>query len=641
MFGALCCLALLHVLLYPPFFGNSYSTPAIVLYELAALVAASLIFLRMRNSSGQDRRGWAVLLSAVISTGILDTLWSIFSRLNHGLPYPNWFDPFYLATYVLYIVAVGLLSSPLWRGRDRRWMFDAGALMAVSAGLLWHFVVPRTSDGSSLESAIGVAYLVLDLCFLGTVLSAVYTTRLTFRNGMILLAALTLAAGDAMYYFDAGAFDVSWLFGTWLLALAAAASPTASIPFPRVRISRPGVIPYVLVVVVGGITLLEMTRGRADELLLSGIVALALIVGRQILSLRQSLALQRSETAFREAVLEAQSELGLGMAILDGRRIVYANQAAERITGYSVEQLLGFDSFDDLIHGPETPEWALWLERPDVATDTTFTRPDGSIVDLEIVARRMGGPASSRLLLVARDVTARKQADHALAQAQKFEGLGALAGGVAHDFNNLLSTVLGNVGLLKMGELDEEADESVANIESAARRGAALTRSLLDFARIHPEHFAIEDLRECLLETASLARTALPVNVRLRIVPGPEPVFVRINRGQVIQAVLNLVLNARDAVGEEGEIHVALATRGDSAELSVRDSGSGMDEATLKRMFEPFFTTKTAGAGTGLGLAITQRTVREHGGRVTVESARGAGTTLTVVLPLATMAQAG
>ncbi|MEO8541048.1 MAG: ATP-binding protein, partial [bacterium] len=258
-----------------------------------------------------------------------------------------------------------------------------------------------------------------------------------------------------------------------------------------------------------------------------------------------------------------------------------------------------------------------------------------------VAARWMQTAGEPELLLVARDITARKQADHALAQAQRLEGLGALAGGVAHDFNNLLSTVLGNVGLLKLGELDDEARETVDNIQNAARRGAELTRSLLDFARVQPERTAITDLRSCLYETAALARTALPVNVWLKLEAGDEPLLVRLNQGQMIQAILNLILNARDAIGDAGEILVSLRQRGQFAELAIRDSGRGMDEATRRRIFEPFFTTKTAGAGTGLGLAITQRTIREHAGTVSVDSVEGSGTTITILLPLATVALAG
>lgn len=128
------------------------------------------------------------------------------------------------------------------------------------------------------------------------------------------------------------------------------------------------------------------------------------------------------------------------------------------------------------------------------------------------------------------------------------------------------------------------------------------------------------------------------MNVRLRVESGGHPVFVRVNRGLIIQALLNLVLNARDAVGEAGEIRLALRTAAENADVTISDSGAGMDAGTVKRMFEPFFTTKMPGAGTGLGLVITQRTIREHGGHIAVDSAPGEGTSITISLPLASTA---
>jgi signal transduction histidine kinase len=164
---------------------------------------------------------------------------------------------------------------------------------------------------------------------------------------------------------------------------------------------------------------------------------------------------------------------------------------------------------------------------------------------------------------------------------------------------------------------------------------------LLEFARPQPTSFLLEDLRECLVETVSLARPALPVNVALQFHAGEHPVRVRGSRGQLVQAFLNLIINAKDAIGVSGVIRLCLREEDGMAVVEVSDTGSGMDERTQERIFEPFFTTKTAGAGTGLGLAISQRTIREHRGTMSVVSAPGHGSTFTVTLPLAVLAQAG
>lgn len=636
-FLALCLLALAQIGVYFAVYGDGTSDLAIVIYKPAMLLACAFIALQLRKTTGRERQGWALLLLVTVAFGVLDVVWA-FAERDPDFPYPNWTDPFYLSAHAANVVAVGLLTSPLWRGRDRRWMFDAGALLAVAAGLLWHFVRPLTSDGSHLASAVGLAYLMVDLLMAGTILNALYAGRLTLRNALILAAALLQAAGDALFYYYVDVYDTAWLLGTWLIAMAAVTDPAIQFRAPRLRLVRAGLAPLAVVAVVAVATLLEMRAGEVEDLLLSGVVALGLVIARQIVSLRLALAEQRRETAFRETMLDAQSDLGFGISILEGERVIYANRAAERLTGRSFEQLTALDSITELFAGEQMPAWYRWLQSPEAPVEAPFTRPDGSVLELEIVARPMAGGARPRTLLIARDVTGRREELRAVVRAQKFEGLGALAGGVAHDFNNLLSTILGNAGLLEMGELDDEARVSVEAIEAAARRGAELTRSLLDYARTPADHSAVEDLRECVAETASLAKAALPVNVRLRVESGGHPVFVRVNRGLIIQALLNLVLNARDAVGEAGEIRLALRTAAENADVTISDSGAGMDAGTVKRMFEPFFTTKMPGAGTGLGLVITQRTIREHGGHIAVDSAPGEGTSITISLPLASTA---
>lgn len=636
-FLALCLLAITQIGVYFAVYGDGTSDLAIVIYKPAMLLACAFIALQLRKTAGRERQGWALLLLVTVAFGVLDVVWA-FAERDPDFPYPNWTDPFYLSAHAANVVAVGLLTSPLWRGRDRRWMFDAGALLAVAAGVLWHFVRPLTSDGSHFASAVGLAYLMVDLLMAGTILNALYASRLTLRNALILAAALLQAAGDALFYYYVDVYDTAWLLGTWLIAMAAVTDPAIQLRGPRLRLIRAGLAPFAVVAVVAMATLLEMRHGEVEDLLLSGVVALGLVIARQIVSLRLALTEQRRETAFRETMLDAQSDLGFGISILEGERVIYANRAAERLTGRSFEQLAALDSITELFTGEQTPAWYEWLQSPEAPVEAPFTRPDGSVLDLEIVARPMAGGARPRTLLIARDVTGRREELRAVVRAQKFEGLGALAGGVAHDFNNLLSTILGNAGLLEMGELDDEARVSVEAIEAAARRGAELTRSLLDYARTPADRSAVEDLRECIAETASLAKAGLPVNVRLRVEGGGHPVFVRVNRGLIIQALLNLVLNARDAVGDAGEIRLALRTAAENAEVAISDSGPGMDAGTVKRMFEPFFTTKMPGAGTGLGLVITQRTIREHGGHIAVDSAPGEGTSITISLPLASTA---
>ena len=633
--AALLIAAVLHTALYPAAYASSSSTAAILFYSVPGVVALTLSCWRLRRSAGVDRVGWSILAAAVLGTVMFDASWNVVSRLDEEPPYPSWFDAPYLVTYAMQIAAIGLLTSPLWRSRDRRWLFDAGVLLVVAAGLGWHIVLPRAGDGA-LTRWVSFAYIVLDLAFLGTALTGIYRGRITARNSLLLLVAITLAVADVAYYYYPLAYDSTWNVGHWLIALAAVLPPSLTLRVPPLRMIRSGALPYTAAAGMAVFTAFELQHENAVDLLLTCVAALGLVVVKQIVALRQALAIQRQETAFREAVLETQSDLGLAMVILEGRKVIFANKAAEQITGLHASQLSAMPSVQGLAFEADREDWDAWLADPSGPDDARLARPDGTVLEIEVVARWMHSAGDPRLLVVARDVTARRQAEVTLAHAQRLEGLGALAGGVAHDFNNLLAAILGNVGLLQMGELDDEAREVAASIETAARHGASLTRSLLDFSRPQPRQFTVEDLRDCLTEGVGLARTAFPANVRLRFEPGPVPIPVRGDSGQLVQAFLNLVLNARDAVGDTGDISITTRIVPGSAVVEVTDSGHGMDPETQGRIFEPFFTTKTRGAGTGLGLAISHRTIRDHRGTIEVRSTPGVGTTFTVTLPLST-----
>lgn len=236
---------------------------------------------------------------------------------------------------------------------------------------------------------------------------------------------------------------------------------------------------------------------------------------------------------------------------------------------------------------------------------------------------------------VATDVTERRRQDMTLAQAQKMESLGVMAGSVAHDFNNLLTAILGFAGLLKLSpSLDPRDREQLYHIEQAARRGADIAGRLLSFSRGGLARFVGVDLCAVVQETARLVSPTLPDRIRLVLDLPTRKVMVEGDDGQLQQALMNIVLNARDALGGVGTIHVQLGTQDDHACLLVTDDGPGIDEATRARIFEPFFTTKQPGSGTGLGLAITYGIVRGHKGDISLQSEVGAGTTFTMNFPL-------
>lgn len=237
---------------------------------------------------------------------------------------------------------------------------------------------------------------------------------------------------------------------------------------------------------------------------------------------------------------------------------------------------------------------------------------------------------------VATDVTGIARAEAALRQAQKMESLGLLAGGVAHDFNNILTTILGIADLLKRADLPEEDIERLKVLERAAYRGAQITQRLLAFARGGVEKVEKFDLRDLLGDVARLAGPSLPKTIEFQLELPNTPVYIEGDATQLHQAILNMVLNARDALQDRGgRVRLALSGGRDAATIRVEDDGPGMDEQTQLRLFEPFFTTKPKGAGTGLGLSIAYSVIQAHGGTISVQSRPGQGTKFAIRLPIA------
>jgi len=248
---------------------------------------------------------------------------------------------------------------------------------------------------------------------------------------------------------------------------------------------------------------------------------------------------------------------------------------------------------------------------------------------------------SGLVVLAIQDSSARGHLEEQLRQSQKMEALGMLAGGIAHDFNNLLTIISGYSQMMQLSNAGGELDRTALNeVLKACEHAAGLTAQLLAFSRRTPVQPQPIELSRLVDRTALLLRRLIGEQIDLRITNEPDAGFIYADPGQIQQVILNLAINARDAMPQGGSLAIRTrsASRGESSArsfvlLEVSDTGSGMDEETRSRLFEPFFTTKPAGSGTGLGLATVARIVKQFGGTIEVASRAGHGATFRVYLP--------
>lgn len=346
-----------------------------------------------------------------------------------------------------------------------------------------------------------------------------------------------------------------------------------------------------------------------------------------------------------------------------GPTIIYINAAAEEITGYRMDELIGRSP--RMLQGPDTDPAALHALRKGldagerVRADLLNYRKDGSQfwVEMTISPVTDSSGRRSHFVAVQRDITERKQNESTrreleaqLRQAQKMESIGTLAGGIAHDFNNILSAVLANVEFARADlPPDSPALAPLGQIRHASVRARALVQQILAFGRRQVQQLVDLPLAPIIEGAVNLLRSTLPASVRLDMRLTRARLAVTADPNQLEQVVLNICTNAWHALdGRPGVIEVGLDEapprssnlEGQAAEppgawahLWIRDTGCGMDEATRARVFEPFFTTKPVGQGTGLGLPVAHGIVAAHGGSMAVESAPGRGTTFHVYLP--------
>ena len=393
---------------------------------------------------------------------------------------------------------------------------------------------------------------------------------------------------------------------------------------------------------------------------------LLLVATTLVLSVRRR---KHAEEALREAnerfraILRAATDYSVIGTDLEGRIVVFSEGSrlmlgyrSDEVIGKSVEMLHdagelaaraaelgiapGFEVFAGAARrgGTETREW-------------TYLRKDGSRLTASLTVAAMRGTAGSLIgfIGIARDVTGQKRTEQQLLQSQKMESVGLLAGGVAHDFNNLLTPILGYAALF-LDDLppDDPRAEGMREIQAAAQRAADLTRQLLAFSRKQMLELELLRLGDVVRRAESMLRRTLGETIDIEVSVEPRLDAVRADAGQVEQVLLNLAINARDAMPGGGTLRIAARNvtldakdaqqhpelkPGPHALLEVSDTGTGMTPEVQRQLFEPFFTTKERGKGTGLGLSTVYGIVKQHGGVITAWSEPGRGSTFRIYLP--------
>jgi PAS domain S-box-containing protein len=363
-------------------------------------------------------------------------------------------------------------------------------------------------------------------------------------------------------------------------------------------------------------------------------------------------SLRQSEATFRAMV---EGTYGVYRASPDGT-ILMANPELAKMLGYSSEEeLLLLNLATDIFQSGEYS--ARLLDQPGqlkqfARIESHWKRKDGQSITVEISGRPVQDDAGNLLYfeVIVENVSRLRGVEHRLRHVQKMEAVGRLAGGIAHDFNNVLGVIIGYAEMLQQKAApDEQISELAAHIFKAAERGGTLTRQLLAFSRQQVLEPRVINIREHILGIQKLLQRVLGEDIRLVVNTEGSPINLRADPTQLEQVIMNLVVNARDAMPSGGRLSIETseahldheyclrnpeARPGDYARIAINDTGCGMSSEVQMRLFEPFFTTKESGKGTGLGLATVYGILKQSGGHITVYSEVGQGTTFKIYLPL-------
>ncbi|MDE3097578.1 MAG: hypothetical protein KGK07_16450, partial [Chloroflexota bacterium] len=664
-FSAAYLLALALVPLGP---GHLRDVTAVASFGMpAATILAQLRLARSASLDNRSRWAWACFAASAVSMAIAGSVWTLWLAAHGNQPQPGWLA-WLEAAYIPPAIA-GFAAFPRGPRRaltNRRVQLDAALLVAAGLTLAWHFSLrPMFTDATppglvDYFTSIGdwLAFVAASVAFLRS------RSRVTRAAVSLLIAAhVTGVLADSFWsnwastYRPGDLIDASW-FVTWMLRWYAARyawhagrrghvmdEDEAGVHY------RSGIAPTALVAGAYILLLVVVLRGDGDVIEIAFVASLmaGLLIARQRMELAENQRLAKATLAQAGRVHALLSHTEDYIAVLDDTHaVVWAN--ASFAGGLSATAGV---ALADLVHEDDRANVLRWLAGSTpgggglpVACRLQWPDRTASEVELRIEDRRDDALVRG-YVLNGRDVSAERALEGRLRHTEKLVTLHNIAGRIAHAFNNLLAVIAGHAELLAAEVGDSpRALEDVASIRTATERGAGITRQLLGFSGRHVIQPVSLPVAETIEAIEPALRRTLPPQATIELSLGDLRDQVMFDRSQFEQVFVNLVANARDAMPDGGTIRVSLTReQTDAADPSgepdgtvvmrVSDDGVGIPKEDLRHIFEPFFTTKAPGFGTGLGLAMVDTIVRRAGGRVSVESAVGRGTTVAVHLPSA------
>lgn len=614
----------------------------------------------------RERAGWRLIGAAWMLSCVAACAWVVAPR---SVMVDLAADALYTAYYPMLAAGFTLLCVIPATARARlRLVVETLIVLVAALTFALYFAMEGTTFLSRLERFIGLGELTSfgEIWVLVAASVALHGRPQASRRPALQLLSLGVfvaAVSDLMLgYLDPTTQHLARQVAVLILAVAvmlfvAAGEANRGPPAQLERLNAGAWLPYIAITVLGALIIREIVRPtRSFELLagliLGGIVLTTLVLGRLLhaeRAVRDEYRARMAQDARYRALIQRARE---ALLVVDSASIVrYASPACTSVLGWDSANVVGQQLGELLAEGATNP-----------LTDAVSSPVDGQLVFWQLRAARglrqmetvisdlTDDAAVQGLVLNIRDVTDRAALEQKVRQSQKLDALGLLAGGVAHDFNNILTVIRGTAELVATGGLTHPAEE-MRQIQLASDRGAALCRQLLTFGRVDVARTETLDLGQLTRGVTPMLTRVLSPRTTLDLQCGDAPLWISTDRVQLEVAILNLVMNARDALPDGGTIRVTTRLEevvADSVEtvsdhipaghyvaVAVEDSGIGMDTDTLARALDPFFTTKPTGAGTGLGLSTVFGVVTAAGGHLNVRSAPGQGTTVTLLFPVA------